>query len=230
LSVNPHVVVHLAGVSVAPTYRDLYDANVVFAANLLDASLAMAHKPRVLVAGSAAEYGPVPLAQQPVREDSRVPPQHSLWRQQAGPDDHTPCCGSSRGLPVVIARLFNPIGPGMPKSLALGSFAHQIAQMGTRGGVLSTGDLDAVRDFMDMYELLQASGRLVVEGLQGHGGREHLHGGGAASFRSDAALDRHFAGVHVELQHDVSRRGNSDVKAFVGDPSRLKALGLRARA
>jgi GDP-4-dehydro-6-deoxy-D-mannose reductase len=34
------------------------------------------------------------------------------------------------------------------------------------------------------------------------------------------------SGVHVELQHDVSRRGNSDVKAFVGDPSRLKALGL----
>jgi nucleoside-diphosphate-sugar epimerase len=224
LSVNPHVVVHLAGISVAPTYRELYDANVVFAANLLDASLAMAHKPRVLVAGSAAEYGPVPLAQQPVREELSCRPNTAYGASKLAQTSHA-LIASSRGLPVVIARLFNPIGPGMPKSLALGSFAHQIAQMGKRGGVLSTGDLDAVRDFMDV----RLAARLLVDlSLKDSKGTEIVNvctGEGRRLFDLTQRLID-ISGVHVELQHDVSRRGNSDVKAFVGDPSRLKALGL----
>lgn len=224
LSVNPDIVVHLAGVSVAPSYSELYDTNVVFAANLLDASLAMAQRPRVLIAGSAAEYGPVPLAQQPVREDFACRPNTAYGASKLAQTSHA-LIASSNGLRVVIARLFNPIGPGMPKSLALGSFAHQIAQMGKRGGVLSTGDLDAVRDFMDV----RLAARLLVDlSLKDSEGTEIVNvctGEGRRLFDLTQRLID-ISGVHVELQHDVSRRGNSDVMAFVGDPSRLKALGL----
>lgn len=223
-STEPEIVVHLAGVSSAASYGDLYEANVVFAANLLDAALAMSHKPRVLLAGSAAEYGPVAAALQPVREDVACRPNTAYGVSKLAQTNHA-FVAASRGLPVVVARLFNPIGPGMPKSLALGSFAHQIARMGTRGGVLSTGDLDVVRDFMD----IRIAAKLLVElALASEVSAEVVNictGNGQRLLDLTQRLIA-VSGVPVELQHDESRRGNSDVRAFVGDPSRLKALGL----
>lgn len=224
-AVSPDVVMHLAGVSSAPSYGDLYEANVVFAANLLDASLAMPRKPRVLVAGSAAEYGPVPAAHLPVREDFTCRPNTAYGASKLAQTSHA-LIAASRGLPVMVARLFNPIGAGMPKSLALGSFAHQIAQMGPRGGVLETGDLEVVRDFMDV----QAAAKLLVDlSLMPSAGSPEVVN--VCTGEGQRLLDLtqrliDLAGVPVELRHDVARRGNSEVTAFVGDPSRLQSLGL----
>jgi nucleoside-diphosphate-sugar epimerase len=224
-SVEPEIILHLAGVSTAPSYSDLYEANVVFAANLLDAALAMPRKPRVLLAGSAAEYGPVAAALQPVREDFACRPNTAYGASKLAQTSHA-LVAASRGLPVVVARLFNPIGPGMPKSLALGSFAHQIARMGTHGGVLATGDLDVVRDFMD----IRIAAKLLVDlSLVSDASAEVVNictGNGVRLLDLTQRLIA-VAGVPVQLQHDESRRGNSDVRAFVGDPSRLKALGLQ---
>ncbi len=225
-SASPDVVMHLAGISSAPSYSELYGANVVFAANLLDAALAMPNKPRVLVAGSAAEYGPVPAAHLPVREDFTCRPNTAYGASKLAQTSHA-LIAASRGLPVVVARLFNPIGAGMPKSLALGSFAHQIAQMGTRGGILETGDLDAIRDFMDVH----VAAKLLVELAlmpNSAGSAEVVN---ICTGEGQRLLDLTqrligLAGVPVELKHDVARRGNSEVKAFVGDPSRLASLGL----
>jgi len=225
LSVEPQIVLHLAGVSTAPSYSDLYEANVVFAANLLDAALAMPCMPRVLLAGSAAEYGPVPAALQPVREDVACRPNTAYGASKLAQTSHA-FVAASRGLPVVVARLFNPIGPGMPKSLALGSFGHQIARMGKSGGVLATGDLDVVRDFMDIRI---AAKLLVGLSLASEASGEVVNVCTGDGRRLLDLTQRLIAvsGVPVELQHDESRRGNSDVSAFVGDPSKLKALGLQ---
>jgi len=228
LSVEPQVVLHLAGVSTAASYGDLYEANVVFAANLLDAALGMPHKPRVLLAGSAAEYGPVSAALQPVREDFACRPNTAYGASKLAQTSHA-FVAASRGLSVVVARLFNPIGPGMPKSLALGSFAHQIAAMGTRGGILATGDLDVVRDFMD----IRIAAKLLVDLALTNGASAEVVNICTGDGQRLLDLTRRMiaiSGVPVELQHDESRRGNSDVRAFVGDPSRLKALGLHAQA
>ncbi|BEP44987.1 MULTISPECIES: NAD(P)-dependent oxidoreductase [Variovorax] len=221
---QPQIIMHLAGVTSASSNRALYDANVVFAANLMDAALTMTHRPRVLLAGSAAEYGPVPTELLPVREDFACRPNTPYGASKLAQTNHA-FMVAERGLSLVVARLFNPIGPGMPKSLALGSFAQQIAQMDARGAVLTTGDLDVVRDFMDVRiaaELLvelalnSTSHAEVVNVCTGHGRRllELTH----------KLIE--ISGVPVRLQRDDARRGNSDVRAFVGDPSKLKSMGL----
>ena len=226
LSVEPQIVLHLAGISTAPSYSDLYEANVVFAANVMDAALAMPHKPRVLLAGSAAEYGPVPAALQPVREDEACRPNTAYGASKLAQTSHA-FVAASRGLAVVVARLFNPIGPGMPESLALGSFANQIARMGTTGGILTTGNLDVVRDFMDV----RIAARLLVDLASADVGGSDIVNVCTGEGRHLLDLTRRLidiSGVPVELRHDTARRGNSDTKFFVGDPSRLLALGLSA--
>src|SRR5689334_402788 len=48
-TVEPQIVMHLAGTSSAASYSDLYAANVVFAANLLDAAAALPSAAKVLL-------------------------------------------------------------------------------------------------------------------------------------------------------------------------------------
>ncbi len=222
--VKPQIIMHLAGVTSAPTNRALYDANVVFAANLMDAALTMAHQPRVLLAGSAAEYGPVPTELLPVREDFACRPNTPYGASKFAQTNHA-LMAATRGLSVVVARLFNPIGPGMPKSLALGSFAQQIAQMDPRGAVLTTGDLDVVRDFMDV----RIAAELLVE--LALSSTSHAEVVNVCTGRGQRLLELthkliEISGVSVRLERDDARRGNSDVRTFVGDPSKLKSMGL----
>jgi len=221
---QPQIIMHLAGVTSASSNRALYDANVVFAANLMDAALTMTHRPRVLLAGSAAEYGPVPTELLPVREDFACRPNTPYGASKLAQTNHA-FIAAERGLSLVIARLFNPIGPGMPKSLALGNFAHQIAQMDARGDVLTTGDLDVVRDFMDVRIAAELLVELALKGTS------HLEVVNVCTGSGRRLLDLtsrlvEISGVPVRLQRDDARRGNSNVRAFVGDPSRLKSMGL----
>ena len=223
-SANPQIVIHLAGISSVANYADLYQANAVFAANLLDASLAMPQPPLVLLTGSAAEYGPVPEAQLPVGEDFPCRPNTAYGISKLAQTGHA-LAARSRGLAVVVARLFNPIGGGMPQTLALGSFAHQIAQMGARGGVLRTGDLDVVRDFIDVA----VAANLLVELALKHAGSEAIVNICSGQGQNLLTVTRRLielAGLPIELVHDASRRGNSNVRSFVGNSSVLRSLGL----
>jgi GDP-4-dehydro-6-deoxy-D-mannose reductase len=74
---------------------------------------------------------------------------HALTKAALGFADET-------GAPVLIARVFNPIGPGMPSYLALGGFARQIAQMRSSVGVLQTGNLEVFRDFINVDHVTEA--------------------------------------------------------------------------
>lgn len=227
-AVGPQIVIHLAGVSSAPSYADLYRANVAFAANVLDAATALPTAPKVLVVGSAAEYGPVPEANLPVTEDFACRPNTAYGISKLAQTHHA-LSAAANGLPVAIARLFNPIGAGMPKTLALGSFAHQIAEMGPDGGELKTGDLRVVRDFIDVDV---AAAALVEMALKHRGQGEIVNvcsGHGLELFQVTQRLIA-LSGVAVSLSHDVARRGNSNVRSFVGNAGRLRALGFDTRA
>lgn len=222
--VAPDVIVHLAGVSSAPDPQALYDANVVFAANLLDAAWALPRPARVLVAGSAAEYGAVPEALQPVQEDTPCRPDTAYGVSKLAQTGHA-LLARSRGLPVCVARVFNPVGAGMPATLALGSFAEQIAAMGPQGGVLNTGDLDAVRDFMDVRH----TAALLVDLATDHAGTVDIVNVCSGQGHNLQALTQRLAqiaGIPVTVRRDPARHGNSNVRAFVGHPGRLRSLGL----
>ncbi|MBU2287825.1 MAG: NAD-dependent epimerase/dehydratase family protein, partial [Gammaproteobacteria bacterium] len=223
-AIAPDIVMHLAGSSSASSYAQLYQANVVFAANLMDAASSMDRAPRVLLVGSAAEYGAVPESQLPVTEDFHCRP-NTVYGISKLAQTHHAAVAAARGLPVTVARLFNPIGEGMPESLALGSFAAQIARMGAEGGILRTGDLDVVRDFIDVDVAAEA---LVEIALRHHGGGEIVNvctGQGRTLLELTQRLIA-VSRLPVAHAHDSSRIGNSSVRSFIGDPSRLRSLGF----
>ena len=144
-------VFHLAGVTRAADPADYYVTNVVLTARLLGAISVLPSPPTVVLIGSAAEYGRVAETDLPVREDKPCFPTTDYAISKYA-QTLIGLARAASGLPIVVARLWNPVGPGLPQHFALASFAQQIAALPCAGGTLHVGNLDVERDFLDVRE------------------------------------------------------------------------------
>ncbi|MFH2201713.1 MAG: NAD-dependent epimerase/dehydratase family protein [Elusimicrobiota bacterium] len=166
---RPDWVFHLAG---APSGKDLagmLDSHVLATLSLLEAAAAGKRSPRIILPGSAAEYGILKPAQMPVRESA---PAHPATAYGLAKLLQTELAQTymRRGLDVVVARMFNVLGAGLDRRLALSSFVDQVVRIerGRRPPVLQVGDLTAKRDFVDIDEAVAALIRIARRGRAGH--------------------------------------------------------------
>jgi GDP-4-dehydro-6-deoxy-D-mannose reductase len=124
---------------------------------------------------------------------------------------------------VVLTRTFHHTGPGRGEAFAESSFARQIAEIeaGLRPPVLEVGNLEAVRDFTDVRDVVRAYWLLLE---RGEGGTVYNVCSGRGR-RIGELLDLLLAAspARVELRVDPRRLRPSDVPVQVGDPSRLRA-------
>ena len=76
---------------------------------------------------------------------------------------------AGRGLPVVIARPFNHIGPGQSDRFVCSAFARQIAEAeaGLRPPVVEVGNLSPERDFTDVRDTVRAYPLILEHGKPG---------------------------------------------------------------
>ena len=218
---NPDVVFHLAGNPWARPVAALYETNLLLAARLLDAVAARARPPAVVLIGSAAEYGFVAEDGQPVREDAICVPQnhHGIAKHA---QTQLGLAWAQAGLPVLVARLFNPVGASMPAGLALPSFAAQIVA-GAR--VLRVGDLDVARDFIDVAE----AARLIValaSDSRNFGQVVNICSGTATVLRSLVDRMVQLADRQIDIVTDPARIRPGEMRTLRGDIRRLLAAGL----
>lgn len=222
---RPRVVFHLAGVTGPVDGRLVQQANVAYADRVLTAVARVNAGCTVVLIGSAAEYGRPQRPDGVVNEEDTCRPVSTYGISKLAQTDLGMAAAAS-GLPVVVARLFNPVGEGSAATSAAGSFVRQLADMAPGGGQLTTGPLGAVRDLMDVrwaaHVLAQlpscpgATGR-IVNVCSGVGTPMHR------------LVERLIALVPFPVRHvvDRTRGGTSDVDVVVGDASRLADLGLR---
>ena len=124
--ISPDVVIHTAGRTPPAPDDELYHINFWATLHLLSALRSLRKTVRVILSGSAAELGSVDLAHLPVNESYPCDPVDSYGRSKWLATKS----GLSEGLPleVIVARVFNPIGPGTPAGQALGRFASRLAE------------------------------------------------------------------------------------------------------
>nr|WP_314074246.1 NAD-dependent epimerase/dehydratase family protein [uncultured Roseococcus sp.] len=217
------VVFHLAGTA-SGAEASLERVNVGFAKALLEAAALAPRRPSVVLAGTAAEYGEVSERDLPVREDHPCHPAtpyaaSKLRQTQLG------LAAAAKGQTVYLPRLFNVVGCGMRPHLALGRFAREVLALGKGGGVLTTGRLDAYRDFIALDDAVRvliglsqspaAAGRVV-----------NLCSG--VPLRMDHMLDAllQATDVPVRLEIDTALSGVSAVPCMYGCTRRLASLGF----
>lgn len=220
--IRPKRILHLSGALGASDLSSMVKANIQDAAVLLDAVHMSGIDVRLLMVGSAAEYGPVEEPDLPASEDLPARPVAPYGCTKLA---QTHIALASR-VPVVVARPGNIIGPGMPRELAFGRFAAELANIvgGRQEAVLRVGDLSPVRDMIDVrdavrlyWELLdrdEAVGQVVNVAT----------GKGVAIANALEALIRAFnADVRV-VQDGAGSARSGRASAFVADRGRLENL------
>ena len=226
-AVRPDRIIHLAGQSsVHQSWTDpagTMRTNVLGIVHLLDAVRRLALRPAVLVVGSAEEYGPVGPDEMPIRETTPLRPASPYAVSKVAQGALALLYGPAGGMRVVLTRTFHHTGPGRGEAFAESSFARQVAEIeaGLRPPVLKVGNLEAVRDFADVRDVVRAYWQLLDRGEAGAVYNVCSGQGRRVRDLLDALLTA--SSARVEVRVDPDRLRPSDVPAQVGDPSRLRA-------
>lgn len=221
--IRPEVVFHLAGSATAGAAQ--LEAELRGTAALLRAAARLSRPPRVLLAGSAAEYGPLPTGTERAGEATPCHPTTPYGIARLA-QTRLGLHAAAGGQPLVVARLFNVVGPGMGTHLALGRFAAALADMRPGGGgVLHTGSLQAVRDMVPLHDAVRVLTGLAVRPAAI--GRVVPVCSGVP-VRMDRVLELLVAesGLAVQVAVDEAHRGVNAIDRMVGDPDVLWGLGI----
>jgi len=162
---KPAYIFHFAG-GRTDDDRRMLEANFETTKNLLDAVAGMGIRPRIIIPGSAAEYGNI-HGKKLITENCLPKPLGwygfvKLLQTNLG------LFYARQGLDVVVVRMFNICGANTPSSLAIGGFAKQIVAI-ERGGrpVIRTKNLGGKRDFLDIEDICRGLWMAAQKGRAG---------------------------------------------------------------
>jgi len=221
-------VVHLAAVSSGvEAARDPGWAWTVNAAGtarlvhvLLEAKRAGRGDPVVLVTSTAEVYGrgdPTPR-----KESDPVAPCSPYAASKAGAELAALEAWRRGGLRVIVARAFAHTGPGQDGRFVVPAFAQRL-KLAKRAAapVVKVGNLEPVREFLHVQDVVDAYARLLVKGQPG----EIYNIASGRGISLEELLDKLAALVGVrpipEADADLMRVG--DLPYLVGDASKLRA-------
>jgi GDP-4-dehydro-6-deoxy-D-mannose reductase len=213
---RPDAIVHLAAISFLPEAqanpRAVYRVNFLGAHSILEAARRISPGVRVLLVGSGHVYGaagpgaPAFDERSPLRPDSPY-----AWSKAAA--DLLGGGYADRGVDVVRVRPFNHTGRGRPERFVESSFARQIAEIeaGLRPPRIAVGNLDAVRDFLDVEDVVDAYVRLLDPEVPG--GPYNVASGRGISVREllDALLAHTSIRPEVKIDQDRWRPADTSV-------------------
>lgn len=170
VTVQPELLFHLAGTALGSSSsahqaspRNTFLVNTMGAVNVLEAVRLHAPNCRVLLVGSAAEYGFVPQPELPASEERLCRPAGTYGASKLAATMAGKEYAHKFGLKVVIARPFNIIGPGMPDDLVVGALASRAkkALADSKDAIVTAGDLTPERDFVAVEDVVRAYVRLL---------------------------------------------------------------------
>jgi GDP-4-dehydro-6-deoxy-D-mannose reductase len=182
------------------------------------------HPVPCLIVSSGEVYGVVPEDEQPISEARRWAPGSPYALSKASQELYAGYYARSEGVPLVIARAFNHVGPRQGLGFVWSDVARQIAQIekGEVPPVLEVGTTTTRRDFTDVRDMVQAYWRLLG---RGEPGRTYNAASGKATSIQEV-IDAFRARAHrpIEMRQSPERIRPVDVPMLVGDASRLRAL------
>lgn len=224
--VQPDALYHLAAVAYGPDAAQDLPAAIAITiggtANVLGAVARASSRTVVLVTGSSEVYG-APETDF-ITESTELRPVNLYGATKVAQEALGFAYGRAHDLRVVVTRSFNHIGPGQRDAFAVASFARQLRsiQAGTHEPRLRVGNLDSVRDFTDVRDVVRAY-RLLVTGA--HADEPvNVASGEGRTMRSIVDRLIEMSGMDVSIEVDPARVRARDPRRIVGDASRLRML------
>ena len=221
-ALQPSAVYHLAGAPhVAQSWHntlETYQGNVLVTHNLFEGLRGCNLRPRVFVSGSATIYRP---QSRPIREEDTLAPSSPYATSKLVQEMLARRAWHEDGLPTLIARSFNHVGPRQDPSFVAASIARQIAliEAERQDPVLQMGNLEPMRDLTDVRDTVRAYVAMMDHAQPGR--PYNVCSGRAVAIGRlvDTFIAR--AQAPVTIEQDRSRYRPNDVPLLVGDHQRL---------
>ncbi|GAH94370.1 unnamed protein product, partial [marine sediment metagenome] len=171
--IKPEQIFHLAAQSyVSFSWRapqETLITNIIGELNLFEAVRQVKIDPLIHIAGSSEEYGMVVPEELPITEANALRPLSPYGVSKVTQDLLGYQYFKSYGLKIIRTRAFNHTGPRRGTVFATSNFARQIVEIekNKRDPVIYVGNLEAVRDFSDVRDVVRAYALTLERGDPG---------------------------------------------------------------
>ncbi|WXJ91622.1 GDP-6-deoxy-D-mannose reductase [Moorella thermoacetica] len=218
----PDEIYHLTGIAVTTGIepKEYYRVNFYGTLNLFEVMREAAPQARVLYVGLASAYGPVPPEKQPIREEMPLTSVNHYTASKAAADVAA-CAYPSQELHIVRARAFNHTGPNQTTDYVCSRLAKEMAKvaLGRAKTVITAGNLDAARDFIDVLDVVRAYWLLLQKGRPGEA--YNVCSGKVYSVREIAETLAAIGGVDITLQSLPELQRRIDIPLLLGSAEKI---------
>jgi GDP-4-dehydro-6-deoxy-D-mannose reductase len=222
VDIQPDCIFHLAG-SAQGSLSELTHVNLGLTQSLLRALARTSLRPVLVIAGSAAEYGSAIVDGEPVCETASCAPVSPYGVSKHAQTRAALTYAAATSKPVLVARIFNPLGSGMPGHLAMADFARQIAAMPAGRGRLRVGNIDVRRDMIDVAHVASLLPRLAEN--PDARGVVNVCSGEAPVLRDLIGMLLTASGRTADIEVDPARQRANELRTIMGSTDRLTRLG-----
>lgn len=227
----PDAIINLAAISsVGASWAQpqaTISVNVIGAVNVLQGVLDAGSASKVLLIGSSEEYAPSP---EPMAEEARLDASNPYGISKMAQEGFAHLYAERFGLPVYLVRSFNHTGVGQADTFVLPSWCKQVAQIACSGhdGVLRVGNLNIIRDFSDVRDVVRAYRLLIESDRSG----EVFNVGSGTACPLEELLQRiaSFSDEAIDIEVDLALLRPSDNPVIVCDNTKIvRELGWYPR-
>lgn len=167
---TPDLIFNLIGLNFSDNMLDLFKINVLTAENLLSSINEIKnYVPKVLLIGSAAEYGKVNKSDLPIVEACKKRAVSNYGLSKVFLNKLAEKYIMNSKIKIFRTKTFNIIGPGLSEKLLVGSIALQIEKIGKglQPNELYVGNLNSERDFIDIRDVVAAYWKIIKSDFPG---------------------------------------------------------------
>ena len=223
---KPDYILHLASISSVseswsyPVESFVNNTNIFL--NIIESIRELQLSTRILSVGSSEEYGNYPSDKMPLKEDYELKPCNPYSVARVSQEMLSKLYADNYGLNIIMTRSFNHIGPRQNDKFVIPSFVKQLLNAKTTGTLrIDVGNVEIVRDFLDVRDVVEAYHKILIEGKIGE--IYNVCSGNGIKLKEIINIIAEQLSITPEIYVDKNRLRPTDNLIIVGDNTKLKS-------
>lgn len=223
---QPKYILHLASISSVKQSWDKpvesFVNNTNLFLNLIESVRELKLDTKVLSVGSSEEYGFYESEKMPLKEEYPLQPNSPYSIARVSQEWLSKLYSQSLGINIIMTRSFNHIGVGQRENFVVASFVKQLVDIKKSGqnGILKVGNIEVIRDFLDVRDVVDAYYKLLLSGKSGE--VYNVCSGIGISLNDVILKISEILEITPNIQTDKEKIRIVDNPVVIGDNSKLK--------
>ena len=224
---QPEYILHLASVSsVAQSWHTPLDSfvnNTNIFLNLVEHIRIQNSQCRILSVGSSEEFGEVTENELPLTEEHPLKPVSPYAVARVSQEMLSKIYADGFFLDIIMTRSFNHIGPGQRDVFVISSFAKQLVQLAknkSNKNIITTGNLNIIRDFVDVRDVVKAYYLLFKKGRKGE--VYNICSGKGIVLKDIISKMSDLLGIKIEIETNPQLIRPNENKKVIGSYQKIK--------